>query len=113
MRAVAHGRPEGRTLKDAAEASLRRVVGQHSIDDVMVRNREEMEVETRDELQKILGSYVTGISVLKVKFQDVKPPQEVRDAYDGVLKARKDMDSIINRAREYESKVIPETRGEA
>ena len=39
--------PDGRTLTDAAEAALRLVVGQRSIDDVLVRNREGVEEQTR------------------------------------------------------------------
>ena len=63
-RAIARGRPDGRTLKDAAEAALRLVVGQSSIDDILVRNRENVEVRTRDPLQGIMDTYNSGIAVI-------------------------------------------------
>lgn len=112
-RAINPGRPDGRTLKDAAEAALRLVVGQRSIDDVLVRNREEVEEQTKIRLQEILDSYNTGINVETVQLQDVKAPEEVRDAFDDVLRARQERDTRINQARAFEADIIPRAEGDA
>ena len=112
-RAVDPGRPEGRTLKDAAEAALRLVVGQRSIDDILVRNREEVAVRTRDQLQIIMDSYNAGIAVISVQLQDVKAPEEVRDAFDDVLRARQERDTRINQARAFEADIIPRAQGDS
>ena len=107
------GRPDGRTLKDAAEASIRLVVGQRSIDDVLVRNREEVEGKTKIILQEILDNYSSGINVEAVQLQDVKAPEEVRDAFADVLRARQERDTRINQARAYEADIIPRAEGDA
>ena len=112
-RRIAAGRPDGRTLKDAAEAALRLVVGQYSLDGVLVRDREAVEVATKLRLQEILDSYGTGINVVSVQLLDVRPPEEVRDAYDDVLRARQDRDARINQARDYEADLIPRAMGDA
>ena len=112
-REVAPGNPDGRTLKDAAEAALRLVVGQRAIDDVLVRNREAVETDTREELQQILDSYNSGINVVAVQLQDVKAPEEVRDAFDDVLRARQERDTRINQARAFEEDIIPRAQGDA
>ena len=112
-RAIQPGRPDGRTLKDAAEAALRLVVGQRSIDDVLVRNREEVEEQTKIRLQEILDIYNTGINVETVQLQDVKAPEEVRDAFDDVLRARQERDTRINQARAFEADIIPRAEGDA
>ena len=112
-RGVAPGRPDGRTLKDAAEAALRLVVGQRSIDDVLVRNREAVEAATRVELQQVMDSYDAGINVVAVQLQDVKAPEEVRDAFDDVLRARQERDTRINQARAFEEDIIPRAEGDA
>ena len=112
-RTIAQGRPDGRTLKDAAEAALRLVVGQRSIDDVLVRNREEVEEQTKFRLQEILDSYSTGLNVETVQLQDVKAPEEVRDAFDDVLRARQERDTRINQARAFEADIIPKAEGDA
>ena len=113
VRAIPEGRPDGRTLKDGAEAALRLVVGQRSIDDVLVRGREEVETDTRQRLQAILDDYEAGIEVISVQLQDVKAPEEVRDAFDDVLRGRQERETRINQALAYEADVIPRARGDA
>ena len=106
-------RPDGRTLKDAAEAALRLVVGQRSIDDILVRNREEVAEQTKIRLQEILNAYGTGINIETIQLQDVKAPEEVRDAFDDVLRARQERDTRINQARAFEADIIPRAQGDA
>ena len=112
-RGIPEGRPDGRTLKDGAEAALRLVVGQRSIDDVLVRGRELVETDTRQRLQAILDDYEAGIDVISVQLQDVKAPEEVRDAFDDVLRGRQERETRINQALAYEADVIPRARGDA
>ena len=112
-RAIPTGRPDGRTLKDAAEAALRLVVGQRSIDDILVRNREGVESRTKERLQEIVDIYNTGINIEAVQLQDVKAPEEVRDAFDDVLRARQERDTRINQARAFEADIIPKAEGDA
>lgn len=112
-RNIAVGNPDGRTLKDASEASLRLVVGQRSIDDVLTKKREEVQAATRERLQQILDSYRSGLNVQNVQLQDVKAPEEVRDAFDDVLRARQERDTKINQARAYENDILPRAQGDA
>ncbi len=112
-RGIAAGNPDGRTLKDASEAALRLVVGQRTIDDVLTARREEVQAATKLRLQEILDSYGTGINVQNVQLQDVKAPEEVRDAFDDVLRARQERDTRINQARAYENDIIPRASGNA
>ena len=113
IRAVPEGRPDGRTLKDGAEAALRLVVGQRSIDDVLVRGREGVETDTRARLQSILDDYQAGIEVISVQLQDVKAPEEVRDAFDDVLRGRQERETRINEALAYREDVLPRADGDA
>jgi membrane protease subunit HflK len=112
-RAIGPGNPDGRTLKDAAEAALRLVVGKRSIDDVLTEKREEVQTATKERLQQIVDSYQTGIDILNVQLQDVKAPEEVRDAFDDVLRARQERDTKINQARSYENDIIPRAQGDS
>ena len=107
------GCPDGRTLRDAARAALSEVVGQHTIDDVLVRKRGEVETDTHQKLQKILDSYNTGINVIGVLLVDVKAPQEVLDAFHDVLRARQEGDTMENQALAYRNDIIPRSQGEA
>ncbi len=113
IRGVPEGRPDGRTLKDGAEAALRLVVGQRSIDDVLVRGREAVETDTRSRLQSIMDDYQAGIEVISVQLQDVKAPEEVRDAFDDVLRGRQERETRINQAQAYREDVLPRANGDA
>lgn len=112
-RGVPPGQPDGETLKDAAEAALRLVVGQRSIDDVLTEDRQGVEAATKLRLQEILDIASTGINVQTIQLQDVKAPEEVRAAFDDVLQARQERDTKVNQARAYENDVIPRAQGQA
>ena len=113
LRDVGRGNPEGRTLKDATEAALRQVVGQRSIDDTLVTKREQVQADTRTLLQVILEDYQTGIEILNVALQTVRPPDQVRAAFDDVVNARVDKESRINEAKAFEQDQIPRAEGAA
>ena len=77
------------------------------------QNRDSLQQQTRDILQATLDGYHAGITVTDVSFQNVSPPQEVKDAFDDVNAAREDKQATENTARAYASKIIPEARGDA
>jgi membrane protease subunit HflK len=65
------------------------------------------------ELQRLLDLYETGINVTEVKLQNVRPPSQVQDAFDDVVRAREDKERIVNLAQAYEADVLPRALGEA
>jgi len=107
------GRPDGRTLKDATEAALRQVVGQRSIDDPLRVAKVAVQDDTKVLLQAILNDYKTGIEIVAVQLQTVRPPDVVRDAFDDVNRARVDRETRINEALAYEQDQLPRARGAA
>ncbi len=105
--------PSGVTIKDVAETSLRQVVGSRPIDDVLTDKKEEVQEETRLLLQGLLDSYETGIRVTEVKLANVFAPEQVKDAFDDVVRAKEDKARIINLADAYREDVLPRARGAA
>ncbi len=105
--------PAGLTIKDAAETSLRQVVGNRAIDDVLTTEKEAVQEDTRLKLQELLDLYQTGIRVTEVKLLNVRPPDQVQDAFDDVVRAREDKDRIINLADAYRESQLPLARGDA
>lgn len=101
------------TLRDAAQAAVREVVGRTSIDGVLSEKRGEVEQESQQVLQSILDSYEAGIRVVAVQLQEVQPPPEVRSAFDDVIAAMQDRSRAINEAEGYVNEVVPRARGEA
>lgn len=107
------GRPDGRTLRDATEAALRQVVGQRSIDDALTAGREAVQEDTKVLLQQLMDDYQSGIEILQVVLQTVRPPDQVRDAFDDVVRARVDKEGRINQALAFEQDRIPRAQGDA
>jgi len=107
------GRPDGRTLIDATESALRQVIGQRSIDDALTSGREAVQEDTKVLLQQLVDDYDTGLEILQVILQTVRPPDQVRDAFDDVVRARVDKESRINEALAYEQDRIPREMGDA
>ena len=105
--------PDGYTLKDATETSLRQVVGSRPIDDVLTDKKEDIQIETKAKLQEILDLYGTGIRAREVKLLQVFAPEQVKDAFDDVVRAKEDKARIINLADAYKEDVLPRARGEA
>lgn len=101
------------SLKQATDSALRHVVGSSKLDDVVSTGREKIGVDVQVRLQEYLDNYATGIQVVKINIQEAKPPSEVKEAYDDVIKAREDQERLINEAQAYSNGVIPESRGRA
>ncbi len=104
--------PRG-TLRVAAEAAMRQVVGNTEIDAALTSGREEIQRQAEELLQRILDSYEAGIDVVTVKLQDVAPPDPVSDAFKDVISAEQDKERMINEARGYSNDVVPKARGRA
>lgn len=100
-------------LRATAEVALRSMVGRTEIDDVITTGREKVQSETRLWLQKLMNEYQSGLSITEVKLQTVDAPDEVKDAFHDVVRAREEKEKLINQAKGYQADLIPRARGEA
>jgi len=112
-RNITEGQPDGKTLRDIAETTLRQVVGARNIDDILTTEKEAVQQEVLTLMREINALYKTGIDIQQVLLQNVNPPSEVQDAFEDVVRAREDRDRIINLAEAYEADQLPRAQGEA
>ncbi len=101
------------TIKLAAESSIREIVGQTPLEEVLATKRTEVEARTRDVLQRIMDDYKAGVFIADVKMQQVDPPQKVIDAFNDVQRARQDKERQQNEAEAYRNDIVPKAKGEA
>jgi len=106
-------RESQQTIRDIAEAVMRRVVGNRLGSDVLTVGRVAVSTEVKEEMQKILSEYETGVRLVTVELQDVTPPDPVKPAFNEVNEARQDRERTINQAQERANREIPKARGEA
>jgi membrane protease subunit HflK len=99
-------------LRTTAEVALRSTVGNMTIDAVITEERARVQEDTRTFLKRLLDEYGSGILVTDVRLQVADPPEEVRDAFQEVVRARADKERLINEAQAYANDVVPRARGE-
>lgn len=102
-----------RSLDQSAESALRQVLGQSTMDEVLTLKRSEIATAIKEQMIETLKYYHTGLSVLDVVMQFAKAPDEVRAAFDEVIKASADEERLVNQARGYENEVLPRAKGNA
>jgi membrane protease subunit HflK len=101
------------TVRAAAEAAMREIIGKSNLQYALAEGRSRIEQDTKDLLQRVLDDYGLGISVSQVQLLRVDPPQEVIGAFRDVQAARADKEKSINEANTYRNQVLPRAKGEA
>lgn len=101
------------TIRDVAEAVMRRVVGNRLASDVLTVGRVAIAAEVRQEMQEVLDSYEMGLQITGVELQDVTPPDPVKPAFNQVNEARQQKERLVNLAEKERNQVLPRAEGEA
>ena len=100
------------TLRDLAESTMRLVVGDRSINEV-ISKREEIADQTRSLLQKELDEAETGIYVVTVEMKKTNVPEPVQPSFNEVNQAVQEKERMVYQAREQYNKAIPAAKGNA
>ncbi|MBX2869228.1 MAG: FtsH protease activity modulator HflK [Acidiferrobacterales bacterium] len=100
-------------VRGATESAVREIVGRNTMDFAITEGRAQLAAETTVLLQQILDRYDTGINIRSVETQNAQPPEQVKDAFDDVVKAREDEERLKSLAQAYSNDIIPRARGAA
>jgi membrane protease subunit HflK len=101
------------TLRDISEASMREIVGDRTVNEVLTVGRAEIAMSVHQKIQALCTEYSLGIRIEQVVLQDVNPPDPVKDAFNDVNQAQQERETLINQARSEYNKVIPKAKGQA
>ncbi|MBW2251447.1 MAG: FtsH protease activity modulator HflK [Deltaproteobacteria bacterium] len=99
-------------LIDMSESSMRLVVGDRSINDIINR-RDEIAVAARENLQQELDHAETGIHIVTIEMKRTNVPGPVQPSFNEVNQATQEKEQMIYQAKEEYNKEIPAARGEA
>jgi membrane protease subunit HflK len=108
-----HNRNPDDSVLQAAETSIREIVGRSSMDFVLYEGRADVAARAHKLMQQILDRYGTGINISKVTMQDAQPPQQVQAAFNDAVEAGQDRERQKNEGQTYANDVIPKARGMA
>jgi len=100
------------TLRDLAESTMRLVVGDRSINEV-ISKREEIADQANVLLQKELDEAETGINVVTIEMKKTNVPEPVQPSFNEVNQATQEKERMIYQAREEYNKAIPAAKGNA
>ena len=101
------------TVKAVAESAMREAVGKNNISRILTEERQKIEIDVRELMQRTLDSYKSGVEVRLVQMQKVDPPADVIDAFRDVQAARADAERLQNQAQAGANKVLQEAAGQA
>ncbi len=101
-----------RILRDMSEATMRLVVGDRSINEV-ISKRDEIAVEAKGLLQIELDQAQTGIHIVIIEMKKTNVPPPVQPSFNEVNQAVQEKEQLIYQAKEGYNKAIPAARGEA
>ncbi len=108
-----HIRDVENTIRNLSEAVMRELVGDRSVDEVIVMDRQKIAIGAKEKLQNNLDEYGAGVMINIVKLQNVNPPQPVQAAFNEVNSAKQEQKKIVNQAWQDYNKIIPEAKGKA
>ena len=100
-------------LGHAADSAMREIVGTNNMDFILEIGRGQIALDTQALLIEILERLEAGIELTSFNLQEVRPPAQVRAAFDDVVRAREDQIRFANEAQAYANQVVPEARGRA
>ncbi|MCP4198206.1 MAG: FtsH protease activity modulator HflK [Proteobacteria bacterium] len=101
------------TIRDISEAMVRKAIGKANVTQVLTTARAALANEIQQNLQSTLNKYDIGVRIVTVKFQDVTPPDPVKDAFNEVNESEQQKESLIFEARTQFNREVPRARGEA
>lgn len=102
-----------KTFRDMNEATMREIVGDRTVNEVLTIGRQEIEKTVLEQLQVLCDQYESGIKVEQIVLQDVNPPGPVKPSFNKVNEAQQEKEKLINQAWSEYNKIIPRAKGEA
>src|SRR5690606_16019060 len=99
-------------LRQVAQSVVREQIGRSDLDTAL-NARGPLSAAAAAALQASLEQYNTGLMVTELNLQDARPPEEVKPAFDEVNSAQQMNERLVNEARAYAARVVPEARGDS
>ena len=100
------------TLRDLTESTMRMVVGDRSINEV-ISKRQEIADQAKVLLQKELDEAETGINIITIEMKKTNVPEPVQPSFNEVNQATQEKERMVYQAKEEYNKAIPAAKGNA
>ena len=101
-------------LRNLIQSQVRNVVGSSTVDSVLTDGKENIQMQVKELVTKILEEYDIGLMLVDVKIQDSEPPtQDVIEAFKAVETAKQQAETVVNDAKAYQNAKLPDAKAQA
>ena len=101
-------------LRNLIQSQVRNVVGSTSVDAVLTDGKENIQMQVKELVTKILAEYDIGLTLVDVRIQDSEPPTlEVIEAFKAVETAKQQAETVVNDAKAYQNAQLPDAQAKA
>lgn len=101
-------------LFNEAMSSIRAVISDYTVDDVMTTAKGEIQSKIKESLSAELEARQIGLQLVNLMIQDVEPPtDDVFNAFKSVESAKQQADTALNNANRYKNEKLPEAEAAA
>lgn len=100
-------------LRDVIKATMTELAGSLQVDSLLTGGRLEFLRRAREQVQRKLDDYRSGLEIVSIDLQEIVPPGDVAEAFRDVSSAAEEKNKLINDAQGYANSVVPQARGEA
>lgn len=101
------------SLEQITDSAVRGVVGHSELSNILTDGRSKIRDQVEQQIKTLVAKYNLGLSVTDVDMQYASAPEQVKDAFDDVIKAREDQVTYINNGNTYANQVVPQAKGQA
>jgi membrane protease subunit HflK len=97
-------------VRQVAESAMREVIGQRQLEPIITTDRAAVELAVEQLMQQVLDEYEAGVQVLQVELLRAAAPQAVIEAFNDVVNAGQDAETLINNANRDRARIVAEAQ---
>jgi membrane protease subunit HflK len=98
-------------VRQIAESAMREVIGRRQLEPIITTERGQVEEGVEALMQATLDEYGAGVQVLQVQLLRAAAPGAVIEAFNDVVNAGQDAETLINNANRDTARIVNEAQG--
>ena len=98
-------------VEQVGESAMREVIGQRQLEPIITTERGQVEEAVEALMQSTLDGYQAGVQILQVQLLRAAAPSAVIEAFNDVVNAGQDAETLINNANRDTSRIVNEAQG--
>lgn len=98
-------------VRNVAESAMREVIGRRQLEPIITTERGAVEQDVESLMQQVLDEYESGVQVLQVELLRAAAPSAVIEAFNDVVNAGQDAETLVNNAERDRARIVAEAQG--